>query len=380
MNLTGLAKDVLVRGAVVTVAGAPEATLMCDVTYRHLADAQVPLKHNMEVKVFVGASETVARTRVLGQKMIVPGENGWLQLALREPVPVSRGDRFILRRPSPPATIGGGTVLDPHPGRRHRRFRPEVVARLQTLSEGSPDELMLHTLARHEPVRQKQLLSQVGLPIQEAEQAWQQLQQAGLIREVSGLVYSRSGWQTLRERAEATLASYHKSTPLRLGIGREELRSRLHIDQPIFNVLLEELLNEGELVEQRGLFRLPEHAIKFNVQQQETIDALLTQQARQGVNSSSVKDLRAQLGDDAYTALIDLGQLVQLNAEVVYVAPVYDDLVNQIKEHLARKGRIDVAQLRDLFKTSRKYAIALLEHLDDIHVTRREGDDRVLVQ
>jgi selenocysteine-specific elongation factor len=379
INLTGLTKDDLVRGAVVTVPGTPEATLLCDVSYRHLPDAQVPLKHNMEVKVFVGASETVARTRVLGQKTIAPGDTGWLQLAMRGPVPVSRGDRFILRRPSPPATIGGGTVLDPHPGKRHRRFRPDVIARLETLAKGSATELMLHTLARHEPLRRKELLSQAGLSAGDAEQAWQTLSADGLIRLVGGYTYTLSGWQRLKERATASLAAYHEAWPLRLGIGREELRSRLRCEQSIFNALLDELTAGDIIADQRGLLRLPDHVIRFTARQQAAVDGLLARLAKQGVNSSSVKDVRGQLGDDVYLALIDLSQLVQLNAEVVYSGPVYQDLVDQIKEYLDREGKINVAALRDMFNTSRKYAIALLEHLDDVHITRREGDDRVLV-
>ncbi|MCZ7670925.1 MAG: hypothetical protein M5U34_29155 [Chloroflexi bacterium] len=91
-------------------------TILLDASYRHLADASGPLKHNMEVKLFVGAAEVVARTRVLGAAHINPGETGWLQLALSEPVAISRRDRFILRRPSPGETLGGGLALDPHPG------------------------------------------------------------------------------------------------------------------------------------------------------------------------------------------------------------------------------------------------------------------------
>jgi selenocysteine-specific elongation factor len=100
----------------------------------------------------------------------------------------------------------------------------------------------------------------------------------------------------------------------------------------------------------------------------------------QGVNSSSVKDLRAELGDDVYSALLDLGQLVQLSADVVYPAQVYEDIVTQVQDYVTRNGRINVAELRDLFETSRKYAIAILEHLDDIRVTKRQGDYRQLVQ
>lgn len=380
INLTGVSKDVLRRGAVVAAPGVPEATLLCDVSYRHLADAHTSLKHNMEVKFFVGASEAVARTRVLGQKVIAPGETGWLQLALSQPVAVNRGDRFILRRPSPAATIGGGTVLDPHPGRRHRRFRPDVIARLKTLAEGTADDLLLQTAARYEPIRRDELLLRSGLSDSDAKQAFQDLSIQGLLRNVSGHIYTKSGWQALSERATGTLANYHATFPLRLGIGREELRSRLRCEQVVFSALLEELLAEQLITEQRGLLRLPEHAIVFSDAQQAAVDKTLGQLARQGVNSSSVKDIRTQLGEDVYSALLDLGQLIQLNAEVVYSAPVYEEIVKQVQEYLSEKGKINVAELRDLFNTSRKYAIAILENLDDTHVTRRQGDYRLLVQ
>lgn len=206
------------------------------------------------------------------------------------------------------------------------------------------------------------------------------MSEKGLIRDVSGYAYTKSGWQTLKERAAASLASYHKKWPLRLGIGREELRSRLRCDQAIFGALLKELSADDVIKEQRGLLLLQEHAIHFTERQQAAVDDLFSQLIDQGVNSSSVKDVRLQLGDDIYTALIDLGELVQLNAEVVYAAPVYEGLVNRIRDYVLQNGTINVAQLRDLLKTSRKYAIALLEHLDDVHVTRREGDNRVLVR
>ncbi|MEM7118702.1 MAG: selenocysteine-specific translation elongation factor, partial [Chloroflexota bacterium] len=129
INVTGLSKDEVQRGNVVTLPKMVRGTVLFDASYRHLAAADAPLKHNMEVKLFVGAAEVVARTRVLGAKQIDPGEEGWLQLALSESAAIVRGDRFILRRPSPGATLGGGKVLDPYPGRRHRRFRPDVIAR-----------------------------------------------------------------------------------------------------------------------------------------------------------------------------------------------------------------------------------------------------------
>jgi selenocysteine-specific elongation factor len=108
VNLTGLAKDDLARGQVVTAPGWLKPTVLVDVDYRHLAGVEQPLRHNMEVKFFSGAAEILARTRILGQESIAPGEHGWLQVRLEEPVALVKGDHFILRRPSPGQTLGGG--------------------------------------------------------------------------------------------------------------------------------------------------------------------------------------------------------------------------------------------------------------------------------
>ena len=131
VNLGGVDRGQVKRGDVVARPGVVRPTLLLDVVYRHLAAADAPLKHQAEVKLFVGSAETLARTRILRAQQINPGEEGWLQLALSQPIAAMRGDRFILRRPSPGATLGGGRVLDPHPGRRHRRFRRELPQHLR---------------------------------------------------------------------------------------------------------------------------------------------------------------------------------------------------------------------------------------------------------
>lgn len=379
INIAGISKDSVERGDVVTFPDTIRDTLLCDVSYRHLSDALIPLKHNMEVKLYVGSAEVVARTRVLGQRLIAPGERGWLQLALRQPIVMVRGDRFVLRRPSPASTIGGGKILDPHPGRRHRRFRPEVIARLEILARGTPEELMLQTASGLEPVRQEQLINRSGLAPESAEQTWRQLFDQGQLLNIDGFVYTSAGWQRLRQRLAANLSQFHKRSPLRLGVSREELRSRMKSPPVIFNALLGEMMADQSVVEQHGLLRLPEHAISFSTRQQQTVDHLLVQLEQEGVNSTSVKNARAQIGEDVYTALIDLGQLIQISDEVVYSRLVYERVVGQVRLFLQHEGRINAAQLRDLLDTSRKYAIAILEHLDDVHVTKRQGDFRLLV-
>jgi selenocysteine-specific elongation factor len=386
VNVGGIGADEVQRGDVLAPPGLVRGTILLDATYRHLPDAGAPLRHNVEIKLFVGAAEVMARTRVLGARQIAPGEEGWLQLALEQPLAVSRGDRFILRRPSPGATLGGGRVVDPHPGRRHRRFRPEVVARLRALSGGSPAERLFQTLQQMQPAAPAALLQASGLPAAEAEAAWGELLAAGQARVTGGQALSAAYWQRQADRLQETLAAFHASRPLRLGMPREELRSRLSLPAGLYNSLEEELLSAGRLMAEEPalsaskgrLLRLPGHAIRFTPAQQQAADALLQRFAGAGANSPSVRESREAVGDAAYEALIELGRLRQLNDDIVYRAEEYDALVARLTGFLREHGRVSAAQVRDLLDTSRKYAIGLLEHLDHVKITRRVGDEREL--
>lgn len=378
INLAGIDRQDIKRGDVVAAPSTIEDTILLDAAYRQLADAGVPLKHNAQVKLFVGAAEVVARTRVLGSQQIEPGQDGWLQLALEEPIALARGDRFILRRPSPAATLGGGRILDPHPGRRHRRFRPDVVERLQTLTHGTPEELLAQALSRIEPTTISILLQQSNMERKTAETALQALEENQEIVRIGKWILTRAGWQQLMDKQILVLRSYHHDFPLRLGIPREELRSRLRLNPSVFNPLVEESSHLRIVIDEGSLVRLPDHRIIFTNAQQTNIDRLMQQHAAAGVNSPSIKESKKSVGDDIYHALVDLGELRPLNSEVVYVISEYELVCEKIRRFLSVNEHINAAQTRDLLDTSRKYAIALLEHLDDIKVTKRVGDYRQL--
>ncbi|MCA9974463.1 MAG: selenocysteine-specific translation elongation factor, partial [Anaerolineales bacterium] len=380
VNVTGIDKDQVQRGDVLAAPGVTNGTVLLDVAYRQLADVNVPLKHNMEVKLFVGAKEVLARTRVLGTPQIEAGNEGWLQLALSEPVAVARGDRFILRRPSPGTTLGGGYVLDPYPGRRHRRFRADVLEHLHTLTQGTPAELLYQTLSRLQPIGEGKLLQQSGLDQETAVAALNELQQTQQVVMVEQTLFTQAGWQQRRDHLQQLVTAYHRDNPLRLGMPREELRSRLKLSPTLFNALLTTVLAEAQVIETRGGLRLAQHEIRFTNAQQTAVSQLLRTFAAAGINSPSVKEVKAMVGEAVYLALVDLEEIRPLNADVIYAKADYTQFTGKIVAYLQRNGRINAAQVRDLLHTSRKYAIALLEHMDDVRLTRRMGDDRVLVE
>jgi len=379
VNLTGLRKGDPIRGDVLASPGVVSTTILCDVKYRHLSNDPIPLKHNTAVKMFIGSAEVMARTRVLKSKQIDPGDSGWLQLELEQPIAVVRGDKFILRRPSPPLTLGGGHVLDPHPGRKHRRFRTDIEQRLEMLDKGSPEDLLLEAIYRYQPSKLSQLKSLIDLSNEEIEIAYGSLLESAKAELLEDYVLPPGGLDLWKDRIETILDRFHAESSLRPGLPREELRNRLGVPADFFNKLVLWAEQEHVLVPSGTIIRKSDHEISFSKTQENEISRLTSKMARAGVNSPSVKDCKAAVGDDVYYALVDLGKLMQISSDVVYTSIIYTDLVARITDYLHQNQTIDVAKLRDLLGTSRKYAIALLEHLDDTRVTKRVGDNRELV-
>jgi selenocysteine-specific elongation factor len=332
----------------------------------------------MEVKFFYGAAEVPAHIRLLNDQSIAPGQTAWVQFALREELAVIKGDRFIVRLPSPSITLGGGTVIDPQPGRRHRRFRSDVIARLETLAQGSPAELLLQLLETSGPLAISELLKRSSLPAGAARSALDELiesQRALLLSENS--VIASATWQTLKNKISAELIAYHRSNPLKAGLPREELKSKLGLDAKIFNLIIERATTEGILGSTGSVVRKVNFQIQFNAQQKKSTEALLNQFKASPWNTPSIKDSESSVGADVLSALIDQGQLIKLSDEVLLSADTYRSAVEKIKAHLIAKKTITVAQVRDLFSTSRKYALALMEYLDTQEITKRKGDERV---
>ena len=413
MNLTGVGKADLKRGDVVTTPGWLRPTVLVDVQLRYLPDtlrlpfdsaqgkgsgqAQRPLRHNTQIKFFSGAAETPARVRILGQETLPPGQTGWAQLRLQEPITLVKGDRFIVRRPSPPTTVGGGVVVDPNPGRRHRRFRPEVLDRLETLAQGSPAEILLQALERQGPTLVRDLLSASGLGDAAPDALAQLLNdpatssgqggEAVLLGPQTSIQYpvpsnqllaARSWWLAWVEQLSSDLSAYHKQFPLRVGMGREALRSKLKLDPKVFNASLARAVTEGLIVDEGATVRLPSHEVQFSPDQQRQVDALLARFRSQPYTTPSVKESVAAVGEEVLGVLVGRGDLVQVSPEVLFLPQTYEEVVTRIRAHIEREGSITLAQTRDMLKTSRKYAQGLLEHLDETGVTKRVGDERVL--
>ena len=381
INLSGIELTDVKRGQVVATPGWLSPTVLIDAQFEHLASSPRPLAHNAEVKFFHGAAEVSARVRLLNDEQLAPGRTGWMQFALREPLALVKGDRFIVRLPSPSITLGGGVVIDPQPGRRHRRFKPEVVARLETLTRGTPGELLLKTLEAGGPINSADLFKRASLSGDEAQVALRDLLQARQARQLKADLYlSASGWAALRNQIGGELSAYHAANPLKTGMPREELKSRLGLDTKTFNLIVEQALQENIVAATGPVLHAPDFAVAFKPEQQRAVDTLMNRFEAAPWNTPLPKDAEQIVGADVLAALVDLGQLIRLSEEVLLTAATYRSGVDEIRAYLIEHKTITVAQVRDLFNTSRKYALALMEYLDAQGITKRLGDERTLRQ
>ena len=376
-NLAGVSREEARRGDVLTVPRWLKTARTIDVQLRLVASLLRPLKHNTTVTLHTGTSETFCRVLLLDRDQLHPGDTGWAQLRLEQPVPVVKGDYFIIR--SSETTLGGGNVVGAQ-ARRHRRKDASTIQRLAMLQEGSSGEALLAALEAHGPLDIKTLAQQVNLSLEETQDWAASLTEEGNILSLepkhggASTLLSFSLWSRTKRNVEAFLAEYHAQHPLRRGALREEVRSRLSTSPQTSQLLLEKLIEEGVVVEDESLFRLPQHKPSISDAQRRELDEYVAL-----FESNPFSPPNANLPrPDLLNILVEEGKIVKVSDTVVFTSNAYKDMVDSVVKHLESEGKITIAQVRDLFKTSRKYALALMEHLDQRRITRRTGDERVL--
>jgi selenocysteine-specific elongation factor len=386
-NLTGVAVDDIARGQVVVRPGSMRSTRYMDARIRMLGDTGAELRHNQEVRLYTGTTQVSARARLLEGDSLRPGEEGWVQFVLRDPIVVDRGDGYILRRPSPGATLGGGRIVEPHPLRIHRRRDRRVLASLQGRSAGSPGERLLLSLAAHGAQTLREAADAAGLSEGESRSAVTELDDGKAIirlgksdesRRGDRLVVDRDAWNKWIERATAALSEFHARFPLRTGMPREELRSRLQFGGRGFAEWIDRAEEDRSLVAEGNTIRLAGHVAVLNTNQQKAVDALMARFSQSPGAPPSIKECRAEVGDEVLGYLLELERLTQISSEVVFEAGAYRRMVEEIRGWLAERGETSVGEVRDRLGTSRKYALALMEHMDSLGITVREGDVRRL--
>ena len=368
-NLVGVEKEDVRRGEVLARAGTVPATRRADASVRVLADSPRPLRHGAQVLLHTGTAEVAARAIVLAGDEIEPGGSGWAQLYLARPVAVSAGDRFVLRLPTPSATIAGGTFADVSP-RRHPRHDERVWESLERRAAGDVLQEELRKYARGITVQgllKATLAEGADVSTLDARRAGQWL-------------FAREAWTGVAGRVQRTLAEYHRVHPLRAGMPREELKSRLGLAPAAFAPVLAELAADGVLADRGGELALPSHRVEIDPAAGGPAGRLLDLLGAHRFAPPSLPEAMREAGASAEVvrALAQKGDLVRLSEDMAFTRAAYEEALALVREMVASDGAVTVAALRDRMGASRRPVLALLEYLDAQRVTRRVGDQRVL--
>lgn len=384
LNLAGVPTEDLSRGMTLAPPGLLEPTQRIEVQISLLKDAK-PLKDRARVHLHVFTSETVAEVFLYQGNELKPGATGFAQLRTEDPLLLLPGDRAILRQFSPVVTIGGALVLDAFPLTRQKKQARVVF--LQSLSSGSRQEALLARINRREQdglsvadaVRESGLKQSVLQPFLAA------LGQQGRIVEAGDFRISAEAFKKVREQTLVVLDSFHKANPLVGGISKEELRAKLGLQQPIMETVLAQLAREKKLELSGEQVRLAGRGVELKDEEARAKEQIEKAFASAGLKVPLMKEVLAGLPVDKaraqklVTLLLRDRVLVKLADDLVFHQNALQELRRILLQYKSTSPKIDVGKFKDLTGVSRKYAIPLLEYLDRERVTRRVGDERIIL-
>ena len=390
INLQGLERTSVLRGQVL---GPPELlhpSRRLDVWVSYLSSNEKPLKNRTQVRFHVGTSENLGRLLLLDRDEMAPGDDAPAQILLDDEAVALAGDRFVLRSYSPVRTIAGGEILNPHAA-RHKRFNERTLADLRVLKEHDPVGSLQVLIDSTGPkgATSEELSGLIDLPAKQIKTALNQIlsaKSAIAYDKERGRIIGRHTYEELAERVQTLLTEYHRQYPVRPGLGKEELKTRVPglSDTRLLTFLLEKMQQAEQIVVDRDLIRLPGHQPNLAGDLEKIEKGLLETYQSGGLTPPNLKDVMPGLPGNAKQQkevlehLVKKAELVKITTDIYYHRQTLDQLWAMAREHLQKNGELTTPDFKDLTGLSRKYLIPLLEYFDAKGLTMRVGEKRVL--
>jgi selenocysteine-specific elongation factor len=382
LNLTGISTQELSRGMVLAPPSTFQSASRVHATITLLPSAK-PMKDRARVHLHSFTFETIATVALLGQKHLAPGESAMAQLRLANPTLLLPSDRFIMRQFSPVITIGGGVVVDASPLPR----MPELDAFLKTLEAGDSQAILQARIARRgrNGITLAQLTAETGWARQVLEEHLNAPNFRGHSARIADLLVHLPALEQLKSSIINVVEDFQNKNPLVAGISKEELRSQTRSPVEVFTAALEMLVTEKKLDAAGEAVHLPGRRVVMKDEEAESQQIIERAFASAGLKVPALKDVLAGLKVDKtraqkiVTLLLRGKLLVKISEDLVFHRDALLDLRERLLSEKANSSRIDVARFKDITGVSRKYAIPLLEYLDREHVTRRVGNERVIL-
>ena len=374
VNLSGIDHVDVKRGDLITTTGWLKPSTAFDASLQVIKEAPRPVRHNHKVLLFTGTRETPATIRILEGSHIDPGTSGWIQIKTQEQIPIIRGEYFIVRDTA--NTLGGGRILETNASRR-KRNDPTTISRLQTLASGSNEDIKFNALMDIEPATIVELAGATGSTHKEVVAAIDILESQGRILIIGTdpkYFVSIDGWERLENTAIQLLSTFHSSYPLRRGMPLQDFRGRLKLKSSPFNAIVASLIKLEKISTSDSTIRLIGHIASLSPDQEMKASKYLKEITNDRFSPSTLQGIDIEL----LQFLIERGEVVRVGEEIVYPTNAYKEMESKIIDSGSDGQEITINSVRNIFGTSRKYTLAILEHMDSKGLTRRVGDSRFL--
>lgn len=390
INFQGLEKTAIQRGEVLSRPGALKSSYMVDVLLHFLSSNAKSIKNRKLVRFHTGTSEILGNLILLDREELSPGDTAVAQLRLNSPVALIREDRFVIRSYSPVRTIGGGEVLNPIP-QKHKRFKDNIVEGLKNLSHQAPEEIISYYVnaSGYQGISFSDLNIMTNFPEKQLESVLQNhLSKKTIIQadKENRIYIHNNSLEKLKKDILNYLAKYHSAYPLKAGMPKEELKTKLPPALPakLYNLSLNLMIKGNQIVQEENTVRLATHTISLGADQADVRDKILDAYLRSGLQPPYFKELSKTLeikpnrAKDVLMHLVDEALIVKIKEDLYFHARAINELKKRLVEFLETKKEITTPQFKKMTGVSRKYVIPLAEYFDAKNVTLRVGDVRKL--
>ncbi|HKZ22682.1 MAG TPA: SelB C-terminal domain-containing protein [candidate division Zixibacteria bacterium] len=378
LNLSGIEKEKLSRGNVILNSNLGKVSTILQAQVELLPDLKLPLKQGSQVQILLGTQEVLGRVYILEREKLEPGEMGLVELKLKEQMTAFVGDRFILRYPGPQMTIGGGVVLD-------LESLPNLKkeAKIQYLSKRInlqlPD-LILSELEKRNFISLSELLKSSHFGELEIGSELEKLRSKNLIVNASGGVALSQKWKEISQRIQNELQTEHGKCSYKLGLTLAELSSRLKIEEKLLQELVNYLLKEKKIAQRGAFLALADFHPQLSQPQRKVEQIIWDKFDSSPVTPPTKEELLKQNSEFEIVLyfLLQQKQLVELTEGILFKSDEFEKIKSKVIDLIKQKGKVSVGEVKEHLATTRKYAVPILEKLDQLEITKRVGDYRVL--
>ena len=387
INLSNVKKSEISRGCVLAPPNNMKNTELLDVRLNVLSSSKRVLTNHSRLHLFTGTSEILCRAVLLDKEEIGPGESGFVQLRLEEEIALRRGDKFVVRFYSPMETIGGGVVLEPNP-KRKRRFQEDVIEELKRKESGSSEDVIeMHVKAHGETmITLAELAKLTALSMEEVTEAVDSLEAQGIVKvfrmKKESYVWHTVQEQQIRHELIKVLRAYHEKYPYRYGMKKAEVHMTYmkKVKLNVFDMYMELLEQEDAVSRYQEYLKLPEFEVKRDATY-ENVKKIIEKAFRKAqfdfVRFSEIAfaNVEQEVVEDILLLLMDEKFVVKIEENIYTLQTIIDHAEEVIRARLSENPLITIAEVRDLLGTSRKSAKPILEYMDSIKVTKKNGTE-----